>query len=516
MAAGVLRRVRLRVPLSVVIVSVPVVLRLVPLLLSMGGAFTPGGDVAVFELELRHLFHDFTGLGPYSRFGWRHPGPAMTYAFAPLFWLSGKQTQSLFVTSFLLNSACLIGVVVLVRQAAGEWAARLAAVLGVTVLVCLGATAVINPWNPSLLPLPVLLLLVASARAATGSPAALVVAFAAGTFAAQTHLSTAPLVAVALSVGLAGCAARRGQLGPLRRPLIVAGVLFAVCWGPPIVEQLAGGREGNVAIIVRSYRNPPEWVAPLGHPWSDSFGYIADQATVFPFSPLGQGPARPRASFVWGACALGAVVFAAAWRRARFLAWLGLMTPVSVALAVFGATRVMGEPFPYLFYASQLLLLPLVLASGALVVLWAEKAGRVSLMRVVGAVPLLMALVYGYGWAMRAPETSFGDSPDARAAAAAIQDRMGHDRSIVFRVSTVGYGYNAATLLELDRAGYKYRLTHDYSLYDGNTDKPVEGPTFLVLEVPPDRPERLADHVAKVGALDVWIEPHVGGPGESA
>lgn len=515
----VLRRARVRVPLSVIVVSVPVLVFLAVLIQAVGEPFTPGGDVAIIELDVRHLFSDWSLLGPYSRFGWRHPGPAMPMLLSPVYWLSGESSRSLFLASWAINSACFIGVVVLVRQAAGEWTARVAAMLCVAAIICLGSNGLINPWNPSLVAVPTLLLLVATARAATGSTAALVVAFAAGTFATQTHVSLAPLTAVCMLIGLAGVVlARRAQdpaeRRPLRAPLIVAGAIAVVFWGPPLAEQAVGGRHGNMAAIIESYRNPPEREQPHGYPLDEAAGFITKHATTFPLSAPGEDPEPRRGRLVVVGCVAAWFVFALAWRRARFLSWLALMTPLAVGISIFGASRLVGPALPYLFNSSQLLLVPIALATAGTFVVFIERAGKPAVVRAIGFVAMFIAVARGFGFADSAGTTSFGDSPDARVAAAAIAERLGHDRSRVIRVTTVGYGYNAATLVELDKAGFKYRLTHEYSMYDGNTEEPVDGPTFLVLEVPPDSSERLDEHVVKTGGLDVWIEDF--SAGESA
>ena len=45
---------------------------------------SPASDFALLELSTDEALRGTQLLGPYSRFGWRHPGPAYFYLQAPL------------------------------------------------------------------------------------------------------------------------------------------------------------------------------------------------------------------------------------------------------------------------------------------------------------------------------------------------------------------------------------------------------------------------------------------------
>ena len=59
----------------------------------------PTGDGAVIELYTLHATGFRQLLGPYSRFGFHHPGPAMFYVLAPFYAVSGHATASLSVAA---------------------------------------------------------------------------------------------------------------------------------------------------------------------------------------------------------------------------------------------------------------------------------------------------------------------------------------------------------------------------------------------------------------------------------
>src|SRR3954471_14013208 len=180
------RRLLVDAPVSLLIVAVPIVVGAVRLAATLHRPFTAGGDVAFIELTIRDALHGRVSLGPYSRFGWHHLGPAVFYLYAPLYALSGHSSRALFLDSWLLNSGCALGIVLLVRRGAGEAAARLAAAVFCLYVGAVTFGTLINPWNPSLLAMPLVLMLTAVALAATGSLWALVVAAVAGSYLVQT------------------------------------------------------------------------------------------------------------------------------------------------------------------------------------------------------------------------------------------------------------------------------------------------------------------------------------------
>ena len=127
----------------------------------------------------------------------------MFHLFAPIYGLSGDSSRALFLDSWLLNGASrrdrldrleLVGLLV-------------SAVFAVVVLAFMdivGYTTSINPWNPSMLTLPLLLLMTAAAGATSGSLGCLVVAFLAGSFLVQTDLGTVPVTLVLLALAAGG------------------------------------------------------------------------------------------------------------------------------------------------------------------------------------------------------------------------------------------------------------------------------------------------------------------------
>src|SRR5207237_369537 len=129
-------------------------------------------------------------------------------------------------------------------------------------LLLLGFNVLIDPWNPSLLGLPLLLLLALSADAAAGSAWSLAGAALVGSFLVQTHVGLLPVVGVALAGAAGSCAlalSRRRRAGTkvaLWRPLLVGVGILAAMWAGPAVQQVTHN-PGNIGTMVAFFRHPP-------------------------------------------------------------------------------------------------------------------------------------------------------------------------------------------------------------------------------------------------------------------
>ncbi|HZD66509.1 MAG TPA: hypothetical protein VE152_10475, partial [Acidimicrobiales bacterium] len=219
---GLARRVLDRAPLAPTILGACLAVGLVRVLAVLGRPVTPYGDPAIIEIQTRMAIRFQALLGPYSRFGWHHPGPAYFYALAPFYALAGHSMAALVLGQLVINATAAIAVVLIIRRRLGEGVARwAAAAVGVYVAVS-GPAVLLYVWNPLILSLPFLLMVVLVAVAATGSLPALAWAAVAGTFVGQSDVSAVPEVALVLVLGLVAmgarvvCDRRRGQAG--RRP----------------------------------------------------------------------------------------------------------------------------------------------------------------------------------------------------------------------------------------------------------------------------------------------------------
>ncbi|MDQ6837142.1 MAG: hypothetical protein M3137_02040, partial [Actinomycetota bacterium] len=156
---------------------------------------SPLGDQALLEMGARRAMHLQELVGPYSRFGWHHPGPALFYVLALPTWLFGSG-PGISVGTALINGAAAVATVAYVWRRWGGvpalWAS--AALSG----LCLGLSFfdLLYPWNPDVLALPIVAFTVLWADAVRGHVTALVWAAVLGSFVVQAHISTAPFVLV--------------------------------------------------------------------------------------------------------------------------------------------------------------------------------------------------------------------------------------------------------------------------------------------------------------------------------
>jgi len=367
--------------LAVGLVALPVlVLAAVTAFVTQG----PWGDQAVILLSTDRAASLRQLVGPYSRFGWSHPGPLYFYLLAVPYKLLGSTERSLAVASVLLAGAFAVGTVAAAGALAGSRAARWAGALSVLELAAIGPSTVAQVWNPVAIIVPTGTFLICAAALARGRRWGLPAGVVVGSFLVQTDVGTGVLVAgvgaVALAAGLwvgrgpaglwvapgaAGAAGGGAGRGGGGWPRVLAGsaVLGLVLWLPPLVQE-ATGHPGNLTRLARFFTSSPPHQT-LAH---------AVQAIGGALWP----PLRGRLDAASPGLAASAVVLAlflglvaltlrVARRRGRpEAAWLAAMAGLGVLAGVASADRVTGPLFSYLTdwssVAAVLVLLALILA----------------------------------------------------------------------------------------------------------------------------------------------------------
>lgn len=214
------------------------------------GQRTVVSDWAVLVVRAREVGTSATPVtGAWSRYGWAHPGPALQWLMSVPVRLFGPVPGAM-LTAFAVN---LVAAAVL-------WAftrrfgplVHATGGLGVLGLVALRPFAAVDFWNASVVMLPLAAFLLATALAIEGPSdrPTLGTSLLAGTWCAQVHVGTAPLVAAGWLVLLAVLIRRRAlrdSLVAVRAPALVAGA----SWLVPLLAPR------NLARIVRYLVNPP-------------------------------------------------------------------------------------------------------------------------------------------------------------------------------------------------------------------------------------------------------------------
>jgi hypothetical protein len=358
--------------LLVAVALLPFVAAAVALLVDVGGSYLAAEDIALTELRTADVGHHPVLIGPYSRDGWNHPGPALFYLLAVPYRLVGSRAIGLGIGALLINAAALIGIAVVARRRGGLPLLLVTLVGLATVVHGFGPRFWADPWNPYVVVLPFALVLFLVWEMACGQSWALPVGAVVATFCTQTHVGYAPLTLPLVAAGAVALVVQ-ARLPEQRRGLWRAAawtlVGLAVLWLPPVAQQLQAG-PGNLRKVIRYFGRGeeshsvvegvravvsqlaavPEWVSG-----DRSFDRFTGEPfflghTPFPLllAPLvvvvallvrrRHGPALRLAAVVGGAMVLGAASVARTTGPAfdYRLRWNSLVAMVALVLMVWG------------------------------------------------------------------------------------------------------------------------------------------------------------------------------------
>ena len=238
------------------------------------------GDGALLELYTHYVHEGVWELGPYSRYGWYHPGPLLFRLLWPLYDRAGLHPFALNGAALLINlGAVALSVWLAMRH--GRTAPALALGLGLLALTLRSGDTVLSYWNPHIIILPMVAFLLCTAAVAHGRVRAWLPFVLTGSLLAQTHVSVVPLVAACGAYGLAlhwrtwSPPHRHPAAGPY--PVVwlgAAGLLLALLWWPPVHEALSSGG-GNLSALWQFFSE-----ARAGQAWTVSLAVWVDRLTA--------------------------------------------------------------------------------------------------------------------------------------------------------------------------------------------------------------------------------------------
>ncbi len=344
--------------------AIAVLFMATPFVVAMVWCFTqtrwyPSGDRALIEMYTRDIGHHAVLLGPYSRFGWHHPGPALYELLVLPYRLTGSNGLGLMFGVVLINAIAAGGIALVAYRRGGRTLLIWTLIVLGLFLHALGPQQLTDPFNPfpPVLPLSLLLLLLWSV--AMGDVWALPWAVVTATFAVQSHIGS--LLTITGLFGVAGIllvvhvVAARNDAEQRRRwrrvlPRVIGVTLLVgfVLWLPPIIEQLTH-HPGNVTLM-REYAaraNPEQPANTVTDVTLTEVGWITGrnlgaEPTRFLFTVLPRWP---------GAWTIGAYVIAmvaAVVRRRRAQILLGALVGSALGFAVLSISRLDGLPAEYL------------------------------------------------------------------------------------------------------------------------------------------------------------------------
>ena len=245
----------------------------------------PSGDWAILTLRVEDVGRHTPLVGPYSRFGWNHPGPLLYWLLAIPYHLFGDKPEA------LLTAAATLNAITVVAMSAIAWRRGRLALVACTMtatavlLHAMGPLIMRDPWNPfiTLLPLALIALLAWSVveRDAWMWPPLLFVV----SFELQSHIGYLPILAM-IAAAIILLAWRRDSFRSLlpsdrRQRRLVVGISSAVligCWLPVFVDQVAG--TGNLGALTHYFLSAGERPAGL-----NTGLHIAADQLRFPAAP---------------------------------------------------------------------------------------------------------------------------------------------------------------------------------------------------------------------------------------
>jgi hypothetical protein len=347
-------------PGAIVLAIVPLVVSAIALVLRVGGDYRPSADEAWIELQIRDIGHRPVLLGPYSRFGWFHPGPLLYYVLWLPYRLTGSTGASLAIAALTLNAVVIVGIALVARKRGGLPLVLLTLFLVGLLSAGEGAQFFRDVWNPLITVLPFVLLVLLAWSMSCAEAWALPVAFAVATFLVQTHVGYGLVAITLVLAGFVGAGItlwRRHRdehhaerLRSWLRMIVVTAGIGAVVWLPVVVQQVRD-EPGNLSTLYHFFRDHGR-----EHSYGDGWHVVAAQLSAWPdwvrghvvrniySGALDLSGATPIA--VWAVVLVVAGVFT--WRRAKDAFRLDVVVALTIVVAVVSVTRIVGEIFPYL------------------------------------------------------------------------------------------------------------------------------------------------------------------------
>jgi hypothetical protein len=429
------------------------------LLAKVGTRYHPFSDDALIELQIRDIGHHGVLLGPYSRFGWNHPGPLLFFVLLLPYRLTGSLSAGVNFGAALVNFASL---------AAAAWLAyrRGGLALMIAVLTALGAVMhwlgpqeLGDPWNPIITVLPLALVVLLVWSAACGDRWALPAAAAVASFVLQAHVGYGPVIVLLLVWG-AVMVARQGRSSV---PVFVAAAgVIAVLWLPAVIEQLQPG-PGNLGRLLH-FSSTSKHTRGL----NAGFRIVADNLKLNPswltaHTPStgvdGDVPAAHGALAVPVLLLPFAVAIYAFRRRRSRDGWLLAATLVVALVGAFvGVSRIVGPIFIYLI---RWVAVPAALAVAA--TLWAAMRSPRFGKAVFAAVAAAFVVVTVAN-TVAAARSGVPYATESRAGHDLAMQVLKHplsktDPVLVRSASSFDAGaFMPSLVLELERRGYPVRV----------------------------------------------------------
>jgi hypothetical protein len=470
-------------------------------------SWVPVGDLATIEMRVRDVGTGATPLvGPYSRYGWDHPGPFLFWLLAGPYRLLGSRSSALMVVALLVAVASVVGAVLLLRRRGGGALALVGALVLALLARGLGGDFLVDAWNPYVTLLPFVALTVACWSVALGDRWCLLVAGVLATFCVQSHVGYGPVVAAVVLVGTGFAVADvvRGGEGAARAWTRVVGVTAAACtllWLAPVADQLWG--DGNLGALVEFATDERDTVG-----LADGYDLVAVQLGLEPpwltgdetVSPFSGGVVVTGTPVPVGFVLLVAGGALALRRRDRDTFRLAAIVAAADVAGVVAMSRVVGEPLEYLVrwtWALGALTWLAVVWSG-----WRALEGRVearvaraAAVAAAAATAVLAGLVLAGVWGAGGPASGTGHAVALEAVAAQVEERLPQGCGPLFVTSEPAFNaaiVTAGLVVQLEHQGERVYVPRSSSTFGDRRARGALDATCELHVASDDAADRLA------------------------
>jgi hypothetical protein len=473
-------------------------------------AFAPAGDIALIESYTVHATHRELFLGPYSRFGWNHPGPTYFYLLAPFYVMTEHRSAGLSAGALAMNLGALGLLLWACTRQTGHGLLAIMIGLAAVFFTWSAAEMLASQWNPHVLVLPTMAIIVVGAGVASGSLALLPVLAALVSFVVQTHLGLGPtaLATAGAAIALIGWDyARDRQPRPRLWPILNATLwLMLLLWLLPIVEELSQP-EGNLSRLWTFFTVDES----EGQRFRIAFRVWADMMSAVVRSDVRVGwGTRIRAtpgpwSQAWAIAqtlAVALILGRAIITRDRFRAALAALLLVASGVALWSITRIEDDIFDHLvFWVAGIGALEVALVVDAVIAPVSRRAGILAPRYAAVACLLLGLAAAAIGFQQLRVVVSRSFRPgieqlSSRRLADVLLpefERKGIGRPLV-KIDQPVWGVAAGVLLQLQKRGIPFGVEEGWWFMFGAPTRPSGQETSTVIFAGPEMRVRLQDN----------------------
>jgi hypothetical protein len=452
-------------------------LMLLPVLVLGGRAlfqhWLPVGDVATIGLRTSEVFTSHSPLvGPYSHFGWSHPGPMLFEVLAVPSRLLGQGNNGLLLGALIVNGVALVVIVTRLFRFGGVLLASLGVVCFGLVVWSLGTSWLWYPWNPNVAMLPFAALLVIAWTTARNCTWDLLLLAVFASFVLQTHVAYVPFVVVLVPIALIGRARRvapetsrkgRTRSIPPQTPTVVAAFALVVAWFPPVLDAVLHGG-GNLRDLLDFWLSDHQTFG-LGPALRVMGLELSLHGSWLGYTePTFIGAVAPPRLPVPAALILLLVAAGVAWRAQDTIALRGCVVVLAaIGVGTLAIARIVGLAYPYLLFSTRVLAASAWLVAGWTLLRALERKvgltsrwaiGAVAATAAVAMVAVLTTSAITAGIGPRAEEQ---DAARVARVAGQVADALGDTDREIGIASTDSFSggtFKAGLMLALTERGY--------------------------------------------------------------